>query len=81
MFATMMRFSGSVSGLPSRPGLKWIAMTFPSVELASSILPLKPQDRSVIPIVKASIRMASGFDMPGFQTVIVLSAEARAVIL
>ena len=77
----MMRFSGSVSGLPSKPGLKWIAMTFPSVELASRMLPLKPQDRSVMPIVKASIRMASGFDMPGFQTVIVLSAEASAVML
>ena len=56
-------------------------MTLPSVELASKIFPLKPQDKSVMPIVKASMRMASGLAIPGFQTVIVLSAEAKAVML
>ena len=76
-----MRFSASVRGVPSRPGLKWIAITCPSVLLANKTFPLKPHERSVIPIVKASIRMASGFGMEGFQTVIVDSADASAIIL
>ena len=56
-------------------------MTFPSVLLASKMFPLKPQDRSVIPIVNASIIMARGLAIDGFQTVMVLSAEARAMML
>ena len=56
-------------------------MTLPSVLLANRMFPLKPQDKSVMPIVKASITMASGLAMDGFQTVIVLSAEARAIML
>ena len=45
------------------------------------MFPLKPQDRSVMPMVKASMRTARGLAIPGFQTVIVLSADAKAVIL
>ena len=55
-------------------------ITLPSVELASRMLPLKPQDRSVIPMVNASMMMASGLVMLGFHTVMVDSAEARAMM-
>ena len=81
LFITIIRFSDSVSYVPSNPGLKCMASTLPSVLLASRIFPLKPQLRSVMPMVKASMRMASGFARSGFQTVIVDSAEARAIML
>lgn len=77
----MIRFSASVRGVPRRLGLKWIAITLPSVLLANRMLPLKPQLRSVIPIMKASIKMARGLAIEGFQTVMVDSAEASAMML
>ena len=81
LFSTISRFSASVHGIPNSRGLKCIARTFPSVELASKMFPLKPQLRSVIPIMKASIKIAIGFFNYGFHTVIVDSAEASAMIL
>lgn len=43
------------------------------------MLPLKPQDKSVIPILKLSIMMQRGFFNYGFHTVIVDSGDARAM--
>ncbi len=81
LFYTMILFSVSGRQVPKSPGLKWIAITLPSVLLARSIFPLKPQLRSVMPMVKASMIIARGLLKLGFQTVIVDSAEARAMIL
>ena len=74
-------FSASLQGAPRRPGWNWRITTSPSVELASKILPLKPQLRSVMPALNKSIMITSGFGSWGFQIVIVDSALARAITL
>ena len=56
-------------------------MISPSVELASRMFPLKPQLRSVTPILNVSIRIVSGFWSYGFQIVMVDSALASAITL
>ena len=66
-------FSNSEIGYPSTPGLKWNDVTFPSWVDANKKFPLKPQLKSVTPIVQKSIITANGFVKWGFQTEMVES--------